>query len=739
MARPFQRKNATLSRLLLLAPIAVLAPVAGGLARQDDVASLLAELEKTRDEADPAQVAALAAVASREALDALLRFYDEVSSTYMRREIVRVLPAFDGVGDAETTALQRLTDVATASGERELRAAAIEALGRCAHLGKTFLVHIVESTAQDEVREAAMDEHLRHAEDSDFDWYKKIFQTSAEPQDESGKDKKEKKEHKKKDENEPPPERKQYNLDSLREKAFVQILSRLGEEDVIAAKSDPHPPIRRIALEELERRGWKGIEEAARGTYEYIEEMPENRALAAEILVKLNGAKEAASFIETGQKFATPDYLRERLAALVSGMHDAEVDKKVARLIGRGKPYEKVFALRAAQDNEVKGVEKDIRAALSDKDPIVVSCAVDVIAARKDTGAVEDLVKLADRAKDEGELTRVIDVISALLGADPAWEERLSGWLASPQTAVRNAALQQLGVRKGKDAMPILLAHLEHADWSTRLAALKGLVALREPAGVGAIIEHMGKEQGRMLDEFADALWTLTGEPYRTRQANWKAWWEKAHADFQIISAEQLAQRAAEEETRRLKQISAQAVDFFGIRIVSHRVIFILDVSGSMAFDLRAEFEGQRPEPRMDVAKRELKKCIDGLEEGALFNILTFSGDVASWLDGGIAGSSGKTRDEAKTYVDRLGAFGATNMYDALELAFDDPEVDTIYLLSDGEPSAGLITDSFLIREDIRRKNEHRGIVIHTIAVGGKLQILEWLAEDSGGSHVEFQ
>ena len=180
-------------------------------------------------------------------------------------------------------------------------------------------------------------------------------------------------------------------------------------------------------------------------------------------------------------------------------------------------------------------------------------------------------------------------------------------------------------------------------------------------------------------------------------------------------------------------------MDFFGIRIISHRVIFILDVSGSMAFDLRAEFEGKRPEPRMDVAKRELKKCIEGLEEGALFNILTFSGDVASWLDGGIAGSSGKTREEAKTYVDRLGPFGATNMYDALELAFDDPEVDTIYLLSDGEPSAGLITDPFLIREDIRRKNEHRGVVIHTIAVGGKLQILEWLAEDSGGSHVEFQ
>jgi hypothetical protein len=29
--------------------------------------------------------------------------------------------------------------------------------------------------------------------------------------------------------------------------------------------------------------------------------------------------------------------------------------------------------------------------------------------------------------------------------------------------------------------------------------------------------------------------------------------------------------------------------------------------------------------------------------------------------------------------------------------------------------------------------------VIHTVAIGGSLQVLEWLAEDTGGSHVKFQ
>ena len=42
------------------------------------------------------------------------------------------------------------------------------------------------------------------------------------------------------------------------------------------------------------------------------------------------------------------------------------------------------------------------------------------------------------------------------------------------------------------------------------------------------------------------------------------------------------------------------------------------------------------------------------------------------------------------------------------------------------------------IREHVRLWNENRGIVIHSIAVGGKLQVLEWLAEDHGGTHVKF-
>jgi Mg-chelatase subunit ChlD len=167
-------------------------------------------------------------------------------------------------------------------------------------------------------------------------------------------------------------------------------------------------------------------------------------------------------------------------------------------------------------------------------------------------------------------------------------------------------------------------------------------------------------------------------------------------------------------------------------------VIFILDVSGSMSETLRSEYVGKTGKPRIDVAKQELATCIDSLEPQSLFNIIVFSSDVDTWLDG-VASFSKSTKDEAKKFVGALGAGGATNLYDSLKHAFSDKDVDTIFVLSDGEPTAGEITDPTLIRDRVQQWNKTRRIVIHTIAVGGSFQVLEWLAADSGGTHKKIQ
>ena len=88
--------------------------------------------------------------------------------------------------------------------------------------------------------------------------------------------------------------------------------------------------------------------------------------------------------------------------------------------------------------------------------------------------------------------------------------------------------------------------------------------------------------------------------------------------------------------------------------------------------------------------------------------------------------------------MNKLGAGGGTNLFGSLEFVFEDPQVDTIFILSDGEPSVGTILDPRAIRSEVAKWNQNREVKIHSISIGSSLQVLEWLSEDSGGTFVAF-
>ncbi|HVS12131.1 MAG TPA: HEAT repeat domain-containing protein [Planctomycetota bacterium] len=702
-----------------------------------DAAALIGELKEKRDEAGPEPVAQLAALRTREAMQGLVEAYERMASIYMRREIVRALARFDGVADAEQPALQKIADVATAAEERELRDAAIEALGSCKSLGKHFLQLIVESPADDVLRERAMELHVAMAAKPDMDWYQKLFDAPKEEGSQA------KAARKKKDAE---PEKKVVITSAIRELALDRLattmdvaklvdLAREKERDAGDVKKSG---IRRIALLELASRGERKAKDVAEDVYKDVTELGGNRAAAAKVLAQIEGTKIASRFIEDGQgnEAVMPRELRYTLADLLAGMRDAATEKKLVRLVGKGKPYEKLFVLRAVRQVQDDKLWKAIAKLCADPDPEVRIAAAETLAARGDKEALDELQSLVDNAKEELVVTAALDAIAELRRDDPAWVAKLEQLAVGPKVEVRNAALLQLG-RRGAQHVPLLAKALESEVWSTRYAALRGLEAARTREAVAAIVGRMEKETGLMLNRFAEALWRLSGQPHHTSTTAWKAWWAKEGAAFTPITAESLAQIEAGEEARRLKQ-TTQSSTFFGIRVISHRVIFILDVSGSMNELTRASFVGKEGEPRIDIAKRELANTVDALHQDSLFNLIIFSSDVERWIDGGIAQSAKATKDEAKAWVAKLGANGGTNLYGAMQEAFRDPDVDTIYVLSDGEPSVGLVTDPYQIREEVLRWNEHRGIVIHTIAVGGTLQILEWLAEDSGGTTVKY-
>jgi hypothetical protein len=545
--------------------------------------------------------------------------------------------------------------------------------------------------------------------------------------------------------------RKGRLLPNVRLIAFQALVSNMTPEDLHEAVVDPAWKIRDEALAELERRQDPKVGEiaaktlakgvlldSAHGDRHSLEVTPV-RCRAARIVARVEGVKGAEDLIKRGGAMETPRELRMTLAELVAGFNDEKTNKQlVAALTGRGSAQEKLFLIAATKSLPDEKVAKGLEHLLGDKEPDVIVAACRVLSERKEKGAIDRLSKMIGKGKDRNTMRAALEALVVLRQGDPAWVDELVTLTQHEEPEVRNLALEALGQTKEQKALEKLVAALNDENWSVRLAALDALSHMRVKEAISPIVERMAKEEGRMLSEFSLALWRLTGQGYGENAGGWKNWWSANGQGFELLSEAQLNSVKTGEEEYRLKQTTRVESKFFGLRIVSHRVIFIIDVSGSMQEVLNSEYDGKSGTPRIEVARRELERCIGGLDPAAFFNILTFSSDVDRWTDGALAAANEKNREEARLFASKLKEGGGTNIYGAILEAFKDADVDTIFFLSDGEPSVGDEIDPVVIREHVKAWNEHRGIQINTISIGGQFQVLEWLAEDSGGTNIRF-
>ena len=702
----------------------------------EQIAQLVRDVKLKGDEADPALLEQLAAIGTRQAMDALIELQAGFSSIYMRREVVRALGRFTKVEGCQQKSLETIANAATTSKEPEIREVALDLLAAEPQAGKPFLRMIIESPADDVVRIEAMQRHVKIATAEDQAWYLELLEAPT-------KQAKPKKPAKGAEQ-----ELQVHSLADVRTLAFEQLASTMEVTKLMQYARDKEKDandyrrerVRRLALLELEKRKDKRAKKVAQDAYDDSTELAENRAVAARILANLEGDKMLNSFLDDGGKdpSVVPLELRATLAELVATMLDAGAERKLLKALESRKSHERLFALRALQGAAAnpKLDEALLEQLTADEDDVKIA-ACKTIAARKLSSAVPALAVLVQNVTRPDVAAAAIDTLAELRAQDPTWNDELATLAVSNQREIRNAALAHLAAREHPRRFELLQKSIEHPDWSTRCVALRGLENLRTHEATALIIARMPAEEGLILQRFADALWRLTGQPFRLSARTWSEWWAKEGKSAPLVSAEELARLQEDEESRRLKA-STRVATFFGIRIVSHRVIFILDISGSMTAMLRGHYVGEKGEERITVAKRELIKAIEGLDKTALFDIVVFESGVSRWRQNGLAGGVESERKEAVEFVGRLAASGGTNLFGALKEAFNEKEVDMIVVLSDGEPSVGEIIDPVGIREAVRAWNKHRGIVIHTVAVGAHFRILEWLAADTGGKHVQF-
>lgn len=688
-------------------------------------AELIEQLRQQKERAPRKLFNLLVESNEAEAGRAVVEVYDEMASPAGRLRVIEALPAFSGIDEINTLVLDKLTEIATNDNRRMLRMRALRSLDGSQRGGRERLKRIVDSPADDQVRIEAMTLHVEDASAGDAAWYRTLWKPEEVE--------KERRSSRKKDEEKKEPRR----LVDLRRLAFEGLVTFLTEEELLEAleKEGGHALV--LTLDELRERRIPDAEDRADRIFGTLEADPQARLAAAEFLLAMRGQDFLDDAVDEGTRRGASVALRRGLAEMVRVNADEDLLGKLSKKISRGKEDEKIFYLLACSAYEDERASKSIRKLIGDREAVVRIEAMRVAGERGDEEAVEEMLELIedyDEDEDPAEVAVALEAISAIEGGAAEWTKKVREFTTHAKSPVRVAALHELARQQDAGAIPFLEKALSHEDWATRLAAYQFAGVLREKMTIPMLIDRLDAEKGRLETVVAELLFELTGQPFQRRARAWSDWWRNEGADFEVISEDEVRALAREREARRL-ELTTSNKEFFGIQIDSFGTAFVVDVSGSMELKVKGKYEGEEGDMRIDVAKRELLAFLDMLEPGALFNIVPFS-DQARPLREELVRNDAETLEEIKEDVTDLIASGGTNIYDGLKTAFDDPKVDTIVVLSDGEPTEGQVIDINAIRHLVQGWNEHRNVIVHTVQIGATFDLLRWLAEDNGGETV---
>jgi hypothetical protein len=249
------------------------------------------------------------------------------------------------------------------------------------------------------------------------------------------------------------------------------------------------------------------------------------------------------------------------------------------------------------------------------------------------------------------------------------------------------------------------------------------------------------KAQDRVYFDILRALRHLSGADL-TVAADWKNFWE----------ARKQGHAAPKKRTSPGVTAVARPASFFSVTVDSDRVLFIIDISGSMSERDPAPEGSVKPQPevvdpeqkgrttvvvkkkaaapkappagppppdreRLFRAKEELIKTLQSLPASVRFGIMSFSHEI-HFFEGGrtLINATEANKARAIAWVRVLQASGATRTDLALHEGLQYPELDTIYLLTDGAPRDEKDTPipPEQVLEAVREENRFHKCRIHT-------------------------
>ncbi len=157
------------------------------------------------------------------------------------------------------------------------------------------------------------------------------------------------------------------------------------------------------------------------------------------------------------------------------------------------------------------------------------------------------------------------------------------------------------------------------------------------------------------------------------------------------------------------------AIEFFGVGASGSRIVYVIDMSGSMA--------GYR----FNRAREELLNSIWALNRNQFFCVLFFHSEMVAPMGTKLERADSAAKKKTRKQILSVEAFDGTDPTNAIRTAIG-LQPDVIYVLSDGEFDAGMA-------EAVTEMNHQTGIVINTIGFQIDSMSLRQIAEDNRGEY----
>lgn len=424
---------------------------------------------------------------------------------------------------------------------------------------------------------------------------------------------------------------------------------------------------------------------------------------------------------------------------LVAGRDGAsvgELEERLRRAVAAGQPAEAIECLNElARTGEVRAYQAIIDHGLSSESYDIERHAGKLLVSAASPAALRLI--LSETGSHRDHRTRIV-----LLAVVARWAA------LSKREGPEPSKLSQL-------ALGVLHDALEDRVRTVALTAIEWIRYVGSRESIDPLIERLEsleklRRRARVYFDILNALKALSGHDFKLA-ADWRNWWEVAKDSPERRAEPDSKQRKAR---KRRTVLYREPPSFFSVPVQSDRVLFVIDVSQSMLVkdpelppdpaeladgeergsartavvkedEARGEVADSPPgvlpqsRERLFRVKEELMKVIKGLPETTRFGILSFSHELRFW--GGASALRDATpsrRADALGWVSNLQAYGATRTDLALAQALTVPEVDTIYLLTDGRPrneyNQKISVDAIL--RMVKRENRFRRCRIHTIS-----------------------